>query len=238
MKTQFGTTRRSALALAALLAGASLAARSQAAPPVSPVGKWDCTLNGAHGQKGLAFLTFLEVGTNRFFNGFTLLVASPVTNSSNPNAQRNSGGTETRSGFVENSSPSSSFTTLIGFGEVDGPWSYDSQGRIVGFFSQLVDAGGIVTNFGPTCVSNQFIFTTNSQFFVTNLSACFDTATFTTNVTVTDQTNSSVTYTFTSTFNNTNFTVGPGTAEKTNQVSFVGKVGSSQRLTLTCSSSF
>src|SRR5215831_447904 len=241
MKTNSKTMLRGALALSALLVcGLGV---SNAAAPVTPVGTWDCTLTGAHGQKGLAFLTFSDDGTNRSFDGFEILVANPTTSTPELNNVRNDGTEQGRETVAATTSTGSTNTlqTLIGFGEISGPWTFDSKGRVVGFFVQLVNASGNVTNYSTMCFSNQVTFTTNfpgstngTLFGPVNLSFCFDTATFSTNVTFTEPTNAS----FTFTLQNTNFTVGPSTVQQTNQISFTGKVSSSKHITLKCSSTF
>ena len=232
MKTNFGSLLRGALTLIGLaVCGASL---SQAAAPVSPVGTWDFLVSGTHGQKGMAFLTFSDNGSNRTFSGFELLVSSPSSFGEIEDS-RNAGLDVTRKGFEAGPSETNgALTTLVGFSSVSGPWSYDSKGRVVGYFTQPVNAGGQVTNYTSVCVSNQFVFTTNSLVFVTNLSFCFSTATFSTNVVWTDPTNASTTFTF----NNTNFTVSLSTVETVNQVSFSGKVVPGKRFTLKGSTSF
>jgi hypothetical protein len=231
MKTNFTTMLRGALALAVLVV-CGHGSPSQAALPVSPVGTWDFLLSGSHGQKGLAFLTFTDDGTNRAFSGFQVLVGSP-TSTSEADFARNSGGEVSRNGFSLESAPGAG-TILVGFSPVDGPWSYDSKGRVVGYFTELVNASGEVTNFGTQCFSNQVVLVTNNVLFVTNLSFCFNTATFTTNVSWTDPTNAAATFTF----NNTNFTVGPSTVETTIQVSFVGKVSHGKHFNLKASTTF
>src|SRR5437773_6131952 len=121
MKTYFKTTLQGALALTALLVcGSGLV---NGAAPVSPVGSWDCLINGAHGQKGLAFLTFADNGSNRTFSGFQLLVANPTSSAQDPNI-RNDGSPQGR-GLEGTLSTSTTPTadTLVGFGPVDGPWS-------------------------------------------------------------------------------------------------------------------
>src|SRR5437868_2756016 len=134
MKTYLKTALRGALALTALLVCAT--AVVNAAAPVSPVGTWDCLLNGAHGQKGLAFLTFTDNGSNRTFNGFQLLVSNPNASSSFDINARNDGTAQGRGLFTASTTSSSSSPAqiLVGFGAVDGPWTYDSKGRVIGSF--------------------------------------------------------------------------------------------------------
>src|SRR5438874_4924865 len=97
MKINFRTILRGALPLAVLLI-CGRGALIHAALPVSPVGTWDFLLSGSHGQKGMAFLTFSDDGTNRTFTGFQLLVGTP-TSGTEDIITRNSVGDVTRDGF-------------------------------------------------------------------------------------------------------------------------------------------
>src|SRR5439155_1288208 len=134
MKTNSKTMLQGALAVAALVV-CGPAFIANAAVPVSPVGTWDCTLTGAHGQKGITFLTFSDDGTNRTFDGFEILLANTTSSTADINV-RNFGEDQGRSilgGSVTSSSSTSGTNseTLVGFGEISGPWSYDNKGRIV-----------------------------------------------------------------------------------------------------------
>ena len=135
-----GRIRRHALT-AALAALAGVATLAQAATFNSPVGKWDCLMSGG-GQEGITVIEFFDTGspTGRTFYGYQLL-------STTPKKAKSSGGRspgqkqpdiEAR-GWPDSSVDSTSSTTnLFGLNDFSGPWDYDSSGRVVGQFVQLV----------------------------------------------------------------------------------------------------
>jgi hypothetical protein len=151
MKSNFlKSLRRASLwaggALAALLCGGSAGNASQS---LSPVGTWDCTIANSH-QKGMAFLTFSDDGTNKTFTGFRLFVGKNDLISTNSDPR----GTAIRNGT---GSSTNSFTNAFGFDEITGPWQFDERGRIVGRFADVSLAGTV------TCTTNETVSTVNEQ---------------------------------------------------------------------------
>jgi hypothetical protein len=188
----------------------------------SPVGTWDCLSSGG-GQPGIAYLTFHEDGT---FDGYVLVAGKPKSTSTDG---RNPGGDAGRG----SQSGTNVSNILFGSTSVDGPWSFDSKGRVIGFFIELVNVQSFVTNYGLTCIeTNIDVF--SDGMFTTNLFVCFSTPTFQVNLSWAEPSSFSTTVTLA----NDNFTVEAGSAELTNAVSFVGKVVPNRRLTLVASTSF
>jgi hypothetical protein len=152
MKTNFtiagaGRIRRHAFT-AALAAFASVATLGHAATFNSPVGKWDCTMGGS-GQEGITVIEFFDTGSTngRTFQGYQLLASTPKKKASSsgrtptekqPNIDAR-GLSSPSSGT--NSPAGTTNTVLFGFGFIDGPWDYDSQGRVIGNFIQKVANG-------------------------------------------------------------------------------------------------
>jgi len=191
--------------------------------PASPAGMWDFTFSGKS-EKGLAFLTFADDGT---FSGYNLLASTPKSTTTSDNNERNATGDDSRDGTGDSSSTNVT-RLLFGFERVNGPWTFDNKGRVVGFFTEVVNQAGK----SWPCVSDTFTTNIAGTLYATNLSFCFVTNTFSTNVTFvspSDVTNN-VTFTFV-----TNSLPGGGTF--TNGVSFVGKVTPGRRFTLTCATS-
>jgi len=224
------------LAVAALLLGAS--AQTSRAGSASPAGPgtdpsdfftWDLISSGS-GQRGMAFITFSNNGT---FRGYQLLASVPSgTNALNGGR----GGTGTGRGGVGGNTNGTVENLLFGFGPIDGIWTYNSKGKIVGLFSEALNVTSIVTNY---FASTNFFNLVNSQ----NNSESTNIFVFYTN----GQASASVTISWPDpdpgfnqeyTLANTNFTTQVGSAESTNIVSFTGTATGTKHLTLLCSTSF
>ena len=199
---------RSAVAITALLILAGAAAKAQ--PYASPIGTtWDCLMSGS-GQQGIAFITFSNDFT---FGGYQLLVGkqSAVNSSSAVSPDdRNSGGSTGRS-TETTVSPVGGGTNLFGFGPINGPWRFDTKGRLVGYFVELLNQQTSITTNYETTVLETPIYDTNTtpptligKSYSTNYST-----TFTTNTTAT-----------------------------TNAVSFTAKVSSGKHLSLVSSTPY
>jgi hypothetical protein len=289
-----------ALAAALLLVG-GLSGYGQADPSAGSAYTWDCLTSGAN-QPGIAYITF---SNNYTFKGYTLIAGMPPQ----PNdGGRNAGGDPGRGDAVSSSSTTGTNAGFVfGFTPINGPWHYDTKGRVIGFFTEILNATGFVTNWAETCVlaeyvvtnyasdgtiaytetnsfgfcytnmpySNDFTWTTTNVTGSTNLfSQAFDASsssnnnlTFTdmiinsngtldvlvttnlsfaltgdilvTNLTwaVTGSDGTSNEYSAVFVFGST-FTTAPSTGEKTNAISFVGKVVPGKKLTLTASTSY
>lgn len=135
-----GKIRRHALT-AALAGFASLATLGQAATFNSPVGKWDCIMSGG-GQEGITVIEFFDTGSTngRTFSGYQLLSSTPKKAKSSGARQPGQKQPNIEARGLSDSSPgsTSSSSNLFGFGGVSGPWEYDSSGRVVGQFVQIV----------------------------------------------------------------------------------------------------
>lgn len=199
------TWRRSLGAAGALLVLGSVAGIATAQTP--PYGKtWDCILSGG-GQQGIAFLTFSNDFT---FSGYELLVGKQGSGSQSSGGGR--GGDTGRNGDASTNAPSGSGTNLFGFGRVDGPWRYDTKGRVVGYFLQIVNQQTTIsTNENITSViGTTVVYQTNLDGSITS---------WETNVTV-----------FT-----TNITYTTNSSGMTNGISFSAKVVPGKRLNLVSS---
>src|SRR5262249_34587882 len=109
---------------------------------------------------------------------------------------------------------------LFGFTSIDGPWHFD-HGKVIGFFTEIVNVQTVVTNFGATNVL-EFIPAQSNGNPSTNVMVFFPpgapTATIT--VTWTAPVPESVPFTF----DNPAVSIEVGSAEFTNRISFRGKV--------------
>jgi hypothetical protein len=201
---------------AALLLASTLSPNCQAAAFDSPVGTWDFISSGA-GQNGIAFLTFENDGT---FNGYHLWAPDPPKKPSvNPRGSGDSG---------RGSSGSSSKTNhfVFGFDDINGNWNYNSKGKVIGFFTILLNVTSV--GFGAGSVQTNInlqggVFTNITVFFengvgslVTNLAGPFSTNSYT--------------------IFNTNIVVL--SAEKTNVVNFTGAVTPGRRTTMVASTAY
>ena len=127
------------LQLAALAAAGCLslatAARAQT-PPASPVGTWDFSINGK--QIGLALLTFDNDFT---FHGVQYLRPGPVKKTSTTPDRRFPAGPPTRLGDVAAAAISTPpATNFVGSTLMNGIWTYDEAGKIIGLLDQIVES--------------------------------------------------------------------------------------------------
>jgi hypothetical protein len=140
--------------LAALLAGVGLlssaaSASAQSAFP-SPVGTWDVQVSGVQGQ-GLAYITFNEDFT---FSGYELLTVKKFSDDPDGRGtisdERNSSLTVTNisgtNSLVFTNTPRPNAQQLMGFGPISGPWNYDADGKVFGYYTQEVEEQGEGTN--------------------------------------------------------------------------------------------
>ena len=137
---------RSGLA-ALLLCGftASVGANAQAQTLYPPTGTvWDCVLSGS-GQKGVAFITFAN---DRSFSGYQILSSSPKSTPSI--GARNVGGDIGRDIELDDSSGR---TNLFGFDQVQGPWAYDANGKVIGNWTMVSGNDSNSTNSVTNSVS-------------------------------------------------------------------------------------
>src|SRR6266850_889588 len=174
----------------ALLSAAGVPPAAQGATPVSPVGTtWDCVISGT--RQGVGFLTFAgdpSTGDATLSLIEIIVPTAHKSSASGTSADRGISGDDTRTGTtVSGSFVRPPFTNLFGivilprndttnFGEggtiiVDhtgnpaGQWSFDSSGRIVGFFTEA-SGNFCTTNVTPvftgvTDGKTNFIFVTN-----------------------------------------------------------------------------
>jgi len=212
-----------AMAVGTLLLGGSVLAgyAGSADPSAGSSFTWDLTSSGA-GQRGIALLTFSNDFT---FHGY--LMGAPVPNT-NTLAR---GGTASRSGTTLGGTTN---TFVFGFTPVNGIWAIDSKGQISGFYSEALNVTSVVTNYNA---SSTFAVLINSQTSeTTNLFVSFTNGQA--NVTTNFAWQNPPGYTQIYVIQNTNFTIGVGSAESTNAVSFRGTSTFQKRLTLICSTSF
>jgi hypothetical protein len=222
MKTRLtlGLRLRGAVAAGALAALVGGLAPASAGPSASPVGQWDCNINGDN-QKGMAFFTFTDENTNGgTFSVVRFLAGKHSGNSGSSTTVLNTGrggegiGRDGSEGST-NASSSSSFTNLWGLDMLTGTWQFDAKGKIIGRFAEIIGAGSV------SCTTNENITTVNAttQVPVTNIDG-------------------SITYYETNTFIfvtngvTINCVTNGGT---TNAVSFTGKA-TAKKLTLVSSS--
>jgi hypothetical protein len=198
--------------------------------PIDGSFTWDLTSSGA-GQRGLSLVTFSNDFT---FHGYQMLAAIPPANastnaSSNP---RGSGGDVGRGG---SGGGRTTQNLLFGFSRIDGVWTIDSSGKIVGFFDQALNVTSLVTNF--FAATNDFILVNIQNGDTTNVTQVFTNGQGSAAVSI-FWPNPAPGFTQDYTLANTNFTTQVGTAESTNVVSFTGTAVLRKRLTLVCNTSF
>jgi hypothetical protein len=226
-----GSLSWTGVAAAALLLGGSVQT-SQAASADPSAGSsgnsftWDLLSKGA-GQRGIALITFSNDST---FRGYQMLAAIPPnTNSSNGGR----GTTADRSGSTGSSGKTSEF--LFGFSPINGTWRFGPKGQLVGFFTEALNVISTVTNYLDSTVL-ETIANKQQPDETTIISVHFNAgeATVTNSSFWLDPTPHTDFYPFT----NDNFTVGVGSAESTNVVSFTGNAAGNKHLTLVCNTSF
>ena len=221
------------VAVAALLLAGSVqvSQAGSADPSAGGTFTWDLASKGA-GQRGIALITFSNdlSGSRGTFRGYQMLAALP------PNTNSASGGragtTDGRGGAGGGGGKTNNF--LFGFSPIDGIWTIDSKGQIVGFFSEALNVTSTVTNFHAVTVSEQIINNQTLETATIFITFTNGQANITTNVAWANPPG----YTQLYTFDNPNSTVDVGSAETTNTVSFVGKAAANKRLTLVCNTTF
>jgi len=220
------------MAAAALLLGASVQSSQagSADPAQGSTYTWDLISSGS-GQRGMAFITF---STNGTFRGYQLLAAIPPNTNNvtvgrgGEGVGRDGNGGGSTNGLVKN--------LLFGFGPVDGVWTFNSKGKIIGFFSEALNVTSIVTNYSA---STNFFTLVNGQdgSEFTNIFVIFTNGQANATVTI-SWPDPAPGYNQDYTLSNTNFTTQVGTAESTNIVSFTGTASGGKHLTLLCTTSF
>ena len=162
-KCLLSSRRIAALAAALLLLGG--ASRTSLAQN-SPVGTWDCLMCGGH-QPGVAYLTFttnLDSSGNYTFYGYAVVAGVPPGSTvSERTPQGDVGRGDTTS------TNAAGTTNIFGFVPMNGPWGYDSQGRVIGHFAELINAGSYATNSAEICIN-----ITNYNYVITNSSGTVD----------------------------------------------------------------
>ncbi len=231
MKTHLKHLIRTSLkgmALAALLVAGSVQTSQAGSSDPSAGGSftWDLLSSGS-GQRGIALITF---NSDQTFRGYQLLAALPPKNVSPIGDGR--GGNDNRGDTSSSNGKTNHF--VYGFSPIDGVWTLDSKGQIVGFFIEAINVTSLVTNFAdgnvPTNIVNSLTLET------TNLLLHFNTnqSSLSTNFVWANPPGHSEQYTFA----NPNGIAAIGSAESTNTVSFTGKAAANKRLNLVCSTTF
>jgi len=145
MKINNHLLKRVALALtASLLVAGSGAAVAQY---VSPVGTWDVVISGR--AKGVAFLTF---NSDYTISGIEMIAPAGKVDDTSSSDLRYPGGEPGRHPDPNPDSPStvSSTNVLYGTYDIDGRWTYDANGKIVGFFPEIGSRGSGTNSAGVT----------------------------------------------------------------------------------------
>src|SRR5215469_14690328 len=228
------------LAAAALLAQAAPALG--AAQPISPVGQWDCVMNGS-GQNGILFLNFTsDLDPITGLPTFEGIIAQAGHKGFKSSASGRTGniGNQPRAG-----SSSAGVTNIFGGGFINGAagevadnggpgdwladsrghrgtWFFNSKGQVVGSFYMVLNATGVVTNFEEMCIDEVLqIPLTNGGVFNQQVQFCFTNPVFATNILWGPAGDGEVGVT-NLVFTNNNFFVG--TLGFNQNISFVGKV--------------
>jgi hypothetical protein len=139
-RTQWGLRLLGVAGVASLLS--AFPARS-ATPFQSPAGTWDFVESGS--REGLAYITFADDFT---FSGYEILVLKPK---SSEVVDARNGGVDATRGVTPPPPVVGGGTNIFGFEFINGPWSYDSRGRIIGFFQEVISG---------TCTTNEVVTTT------------------------------------------------------------------------------
>ena len=107
---------------------------ARAAAPASPVGGWDFVMSGR--QLGNAVITFSNNYTLGGTEVFRVPPRKPYSSKSNP---RGSGDDLGRGGVPSTPSTNSTATTTNAYGsaDIDGAWTIDAKGRILGYFREI-----------------------------------------------------------------------------------------------------
>jgi hypothetical protein len=134
----FGRLRTTLIATGALLLAGSSELVCHAQPDPTTV-TWDCVMAGP--RQGIAYLNFASDNT---FTGFEILV---------PKARKSSSDDRGSGSRGDEDEPSVPGTQTFGAGPIEGVWSFDAKGRIIGHF--------IETSTLENCVTNAFAISTN-----------------------------------------------------------------------------
>ncbi len=127
----------------------------------SPAGVWDCVMSGV--RTGVACLIFSNDFT---FSAYEVLVPNgpklPSTSSANNSRGPNTGIGRAPGTSSSDTNTGPAGTPIYGFEVTTNNWTYDSQGRVFGFFAET--AGGpcttnfvVVTNLDLTVTTNPVI---------------------------------------------------------------------------------
>jgi hypothetical protein len=131
--------KRATFAATALLAGFLSSAQAQN----TPVGPWDVVLSGP--QRGLMQITFVADFT---LNGFEIITQKPRSAHASDDADvRTPDGSDSRGGA---DSGSSLITTIYGGASLDGTWTYDNRGRVIGVINEVGETGTNAISFTAT----------------------------------------------------------------------------------------
>src|SRR5664280_2773491 len=158
---------------AALVLMDGFATVCEAAPFDKPFGVWDFVTSGG-GQRGITYLSFSNDNTT--FTGFALVAGMPSAATVNNGNMR--GGPDSR--FVDtNSLTAGSNTVVFGFIPLKGSWQFDSRGRVIGSFKEILSATSLSSNYfamtntvlitnqaDPTQIANISVSFTDTQAFV------------------------------------------------------------------------
>jgi hypothetical protein len=129
--------------LGALCLGATAWAQSG-----TPVGNtWDCLLSGK--RNGVAYLTF-SATNNGTVTGYEILVPQPLTS---PHAVLVNDALGSNGLGVEPPAPTET-TNIYGAFPINGSWSFDSKGRIIGFYFEVAGDASCTTNVVPISTNN------------------------------------------------------------------------------------
>jgi hypothetical protein len=161
------------------------------APPKSPVGTWDCLMSGS-GQQGIAFIRFSSNGSSNWFSGYELQATPPKTGgiATVVEGRNDTGDTGRVPGLsATNATGTPTNNYVFGFTSVQGPWTYDSKGRVIGYFTQVINPADATTNWLQTCVNTNAVLTalagTNQYASQTGLYFCFTNSVLVTNASLT-----------------------------------------------------
>jgi hypothetical protein len=125
MKTMALNLKLGALAATVLLAGYATSVQAQN----SPVGSWDIVMSGR--QRGLMRLTFANDFT---LSGTEIMSERPVSNNPPDDGDVRTPGGDGRNPEGEGSSAT---TRIYGGADIEGTWTYDIKGRVIGVYTEL-----------------------------------------------------------------------------------------------------
>lgn len=160
MKTNLFQMAGSFRALACAAALGLLGIADTVAQPFSDpsANVWDCVVSGGK-REGVAQIDFDANGT--FVISEVIVPKAKVGESVNP---RGGGGANRGD---EDDSPSAEPTHVFGFFQLSGQWGFDTKGRVIGYFAEIVEG---------ECTTNTFEVTigdgTNSITYTTNMLVC------------------------------------------------------------------